>query len=310
MLRLVIVNPLAGKGKGYKYVGIIKKIFANIKKEGVIPNDKIFIEITQEVGHATRLVSEYIEKYDETIVVYVVGGDGTLSEVAQAIKYIDRVSMVVIPRGTGNDFSRSTNSYNSMRKIIRKSIEENPVKVDAIKTGTYTCVNVLNAGLDAAIADNMNLFRKWPLISGSMKYKLAIAYTLLGARNYKLKIRVDDKVYKGMYTLVAIGNNKYYGGGIEALPYADISDGMLDVCMIDATTLIQKLIFLPKYSKGKHMGIKLVKLLKGKEITVVANRKIPLSIDGEVVLTNRFKAKIEEKSVNIIKTLDKSTKII
>ena len=310
MLRLVIVNPMAGKGKGNKYVEIIKKIFANIKKDGIIPNDKIFVETTQGIGHATTIVTQYIETYDEAIVVYVVGGDGTLSEVAQAIKYIDRVSMVVIPKGTGNDFSRSINSYTSMRKIIRRSIGETPVKIDSIKIGSNTCINVLNAGLDAAIADNMNLFRKWPGISGSMKYKLAIAYTILGARNYKLKIRVDDKIYKGMYTLVAIGNNKYYGGGVEALPYADISDGILDICLIDATTFIQKLIFLPRYSKGKHMGIKIVKLLKGKEISIVSNRKIPLSIDGEVILTNRFKAKIEEKSVNIIKTLDKSEKII
>ena len=167
-------------------------------------------------------------------------------------------------------------------------------------------MNVSNAGLDAAIADNMNLFRKWPLISGSMKYKLAIAYTIFGAKKYKLKIRIDNKIYKGVYTLIAIGNNKYYGGGVKALPDADIADGKFNICLIDATTLMQKLIFLPKYSKGKHEGISIVKLLEGKEISVVSTRKIPVSIDGEIVLTNRFKAKIEEKSVNIIKTLDKS----
>ena len=166
-------------------------------------------------------------------------------------------------------------------------------------------MNVLNAGLDAAIADNMNLFRKWPLISGSMKYKLAIAYTLFGAKKYKLKVRVDDKVYKGVYTLIAIGNNKYYGGGVKALPYADISDGMLSICLIDSTTFLQKLVFLPKYSKGKHEKISIVKLLKGKEISVVSTRRMPVSIDGEIIQTNRFKAKIQEKSINVIKTLDK-----
>lgn len=305
MLRLVILNPMAGTGKGLKYLRGIENIFTNIKKEGLIPKDKVCIELTKFVGHATEIVKEYVEKYTGEIVVYVVGGDGTLSEVAEAIKYIDRASMVVIPRGTGNDFARATNSFKSMRKIIRKSLDEKPIKVDSISIGKRTCMNVLNAGLDAAIADNMNLFRKWPVISGSMKYKLAIAYTIFGARNYKLKIRVDDKIYKGVYTLIAIGNNKYYGGGVKALPYAEIDDGKLDVCLIDSTTLIQKLFFLPKFSKGKHEGIKLVKLLKGKEISVVSTRKMPVSVDGEIHYTNRFKAKVEEKSVNIIKTLDK-----
>lgn len=305
MVRLVIVNPMAGIGKGLKYLRGIESIFLNIKKEGLIKQDKVFIELTKHIGHATTIVEEYIQQYEEPIVIYVVGGDGTLSEVASAIKYIDRASMVVIPRGTGNDFARATNSYKSMRKIIRKSLEQNVIKVDSIKIGNRTCMNVLNAGLDAAIADNMNLFRKWPVVSGSMKYKLAIAYTIFGAKNYKLKIRVDNKIYKGVYTLIAIGNNKYYGGGVKALPYAEIDDGMLDICLINSTSLLQKLIFLPKYSKGKHEGISLVKMLKGKEISVVSTRKIPVSIDGEIYYTNRFKAKAEEKSVNIVKTLDK-----
>lgn len=309
MVRLVVLNPMAGSGKGIKYKDGIKKIFSNIQNEGLIPEDKVFIELTDYVGHATVIVKEYIEKYIEPIVVYVVGGDGTLSEVAGACKHIDRLSIVVIPRGTGNDFARVTNSYKSIRKVIRESIEGKLEKIDSIEIGKNTCMNVLNAGLDAAIADNMNLFRKWPFISGSMKYKLAIAYTIFGARNYKLKIRVDDKIYKGMYTLIAIGNNKYYGGGVKALPDAKIDDGLLDICLIDSTTLFQKLIFLPKYSKGKHEDISLVKLLKGKEISVVATRKIPVSIDGEIVYTNKFKAKIEEKSVNIVKTLDKKEKI-
>ena len=46
-----------------------------------------------------------------------------------AIKHIDRVSMVVIPKGTGNDFSRAVNSYKSMRKIIRESIDKAPLKI-------------------------------------------------------------------------------------------------------------------------------------------------------------------------------------
>ena len=306
MVRLVIVNPMAGTGKGVKYVKGLEKIFLNIKKEGLIKEDKVFIETTDYIGHATLIVKNYLKEYSEQIVVYVVGGDGTLSEVVHALKYIDRASIVVIPKGTGNDFSRTVNSYKSMRKIIRSSLDKTPTLVDTINMGNRTAINVLNAGLDAAIADNMELFRKWPFVSGSMKYKLAIAYTIFGAKKYKLKIRIDGKIYKGLYTLIAIGNNKYYGGGVKALPDADISDGKLNICLIDSTTFIQKLMFLPKYSKGKHEKIKLVKLLKGKEVSVVSYKKIPVSIDGEIVLTNRFKAKIEEKSVNIIKTLDKS----
>lgn len=306
MLRLVILNPMSGKAKGLKYEKQINKIFSNLKKDGLLKDDKVVIEKTKCIGDGTTIAKEYLEKYNsEEIVIYVVGGDGTLSEVASSVKFHNNASIVVIPKGTGNDFSRAVNSYKSMRKIIRKSLENEKQLVDSIKIKNFTCMNVLNAGFDAAIADNMNLFRKWPVISGSMKYKLAIVYTLFSGKKYRLKIRVDDKVFKGVYTLIAIGNNKYYGGGIKVLPDADISNGLLDICIIDATNLLQKLRFLPKFSKGKHIGLSIVHMLKGKEISVVSNKKFPVSIDGEIINTNRFKAKIEEKSIRIIKTLDK-----
>ena len=305
MLRLVIVNPMAGKSKGEKYAKSIQKIFFNIQKEGCIVEDEIKIELTKGIGDATNIVNRYIDTYKENIVVYVVGGDGTIGEVASGCKNIDRVSIVVIPKGTGNDFSRMVNSYNSIRKIIRSSLENETAMVDTITVKGRTCVNVVNTGFDAAVADNMNLFRKWNILSGSMKYKLAIVYTLFRAKKYRLKIRIDGKIYKGVYTLLAIGNNKYYGGGVKILPKADMTDGLLDICLIDSTTLIQKLMYLPKLTKGKHENIKVVHMLNAKEVSVASNKKIPVSIDGEIIYTNRFKAKIEENSIKIIKTLDK-----
>lgn len=307
MLRLVVINPVSGNAKGNRYFRSIKRIFRNIKKEGLIKNDKICIELTKCVGDATNIVKRYIEKFPEQqIIVYVVGGDGTLGEVATACLNVLNISIVAIPKGTGNDFSRMLNSYTSMRKIIRRSLEIKPNTIDCMLVNKdKTCINVLNAGFDAQIAANMNLFRKWNFLSGSMKYKLAIVYTLFSAKQYKLKVRVDDKEFKGKFTLIAIGNSKYYGGGIKILPEAEMADGDLDVCLIDATNIFQKLQFLPKLVKGKHTNIPVVHMLKGKNITVVATRKIPLSIDGEIVYTNRFRAKIIEKSIKIIKTLDK-----
>lgn len=307
ILRLVVINPVAGKAKGNRYVKSITKIFENIKKDGLIENDTICIQTTKGVKDATLIVRRYIKEFaKEDIVIYVVGGDGTLGEVATACINIPNVAIVAIPKGTGNDFSRMLNSYNSMRKIIRRSIQTTPETVDSILVNKdKICINVLNTGLDAQIADNMNLFRKWNFLSGSMKYKLAIVYTLFSAKQYKLKVRVDSKVYKGKYTLLAIGNSKYYGGGVMILPEAEMSDNMLDICLIDATTMVQKLNFLPKLMKGKHTNIPLVHMLKGKNIRVVSNKKLPLSIDGEIVYTNRFRAKILEKSIKIIKTLDK-----
>ena len=305
MVRLVIVNPYSGTSRGVKYAKTINKVFEDLKKEYEF-DDNVFIEYTEYIGHATEIVLEYgIKCTNDDIVIYVVGGDGTVSEVATAINNKKNMHMVVIPRGTGNDFARVTNSYRSIRKIIKASLQIQPEKVDSILVNRRTSANMINCGFDAAICNNMNHFRRIPFISGSLKYKLAIVYTIFSPNTYNLKIRVDNKVFKGKYTLVAIGNNKYCGGGINMLPDADISDGYLDICIIKNTTLIQKLIYLPKLTKGKHRNLNIVTMLRGKKVYIASNRKIPICIDGEVLFTKGFIAKVSEKTLSVIKTLDK-----
>lgn len=306
MVRLVIVNPYAGNKRGSKYAKTVQKVFANLKKDNFCIDDKIIIEYTEYVGHATEIVIEYSIMYKhEDIVVYVIGGDGTVSEVATAIIGKDNIFMVVIPKGTGNDFAKATNSYKSIRKIVKSSIENTPKKVDCIKVNNKVVTNMINSGLDAAIAYNLKYFRNIPLISGKMKYGLAILYTVFTPRKYNMKIRLDGKVYKGKYTLVAIGNNKYCGGGVNILPHAEIDDGTLDVCIIKNTTLLQKMKYLPKLTKGKHENLPVVKMLKAENISVVSNKKIPVSFDGEVKYIKGFIAKISKNTLNVIETLDK-----
>lgn len=305
MIRLVIINPYSGNRRGEKYANTIRKVFDNLQKENDLKDD-IFIEYTEYIGHALEIANEYSIKYkEEGIVIYIVGGDGTVSEVATAIKNKENISMIVIPKGTGNDFARALNSCRSIRKIIKKSLENEPTKVDSIDVNHKVSANMVNVGLDAAIGNNVNHFRKIPFIPGSFKYKLAIAYTIFSPVKYNFKIRADGKVQKGKYTLVAIGNNKYCGGGVNILPDADIEDSKLNVCIVKNTNLVQKLIYLPKLMKGKHQGIKLIELLECKNISIVSNRKFPISIDGEVEFTNKLNAKISEKSLSVIKTLDK-----
>lgn len=259
MIRLVIVNPYSGNRRGTKYAKTIEKVFIDLKKEYDIIEDNVFIEYTEYNGHATEIVLDYEIKFKkQDMVVYVVGGDGTLSEVATAINGKDNISMVVVPKGTGNDFARAVNSYRSIRKIIKMSILNKPEKVDTILVNKKIATNMINTGLDAAIAANLDKFRKIPLISGNLKYKLAIAYTVFLPKIYNLKIRIDDKVIKGKFTLIAIGNNKYCGGGVNMVPDAKIDDGLLDICIVKNVNLLEKMMYLPKIMKGKHTNLKVV----------------------------------------------------
>lgn len=291
MKHIILVNPVSGNKKGEKRSIAIQKL---LKKNGIDAN----IILSRFSKDLTNISKQYSNK--EKCRFYVLGGDGSLNEVVTGIIGTDS-EIVVIPCGTGNDFIKSISKYMSMRKIIKSSINTQSTPTDLMKINNKMyCINILNCGFDALVAKNVDKFRNIPFISGKMKYNLSIFYTLIMNKNYKFKIRSNNEITKKSFTLAAVCNGKYYGGGISPCPDANVTDGILDVCLIDSTRVRQKIIFLPKYSKSKHIGLKQVKTLKTDSLHIVSNHAFPISIDGEVIFSNKLSIKILPKAINIV----------
>lgn len=211
--------------------------------------------------------------------------------------------VVVIPAGTGNDFIRSISKYKSMRKIIINSINNSAKKVDVMKLNhNKYCINLLSVGFDAMVGKNVDKFRWLPFISGTTKYNLSIIYTLFKNKNFKLKLRINNNILKKNFTLVAISNGKFYGGGVCPSPEAKVNDGILDICSIDNTSFFTKLKLLPKYKASKHTKLNKTTMYKTKNIAIVSNKQFPVNVDGEIFYTNRLKCSIIENAINIVNT--------
>lgn len=292
MKHIILVNPVSGRHSGLKHGIIIQKLLSKYNINSSI--------ITSEYpGHLTKITKDITS--NEKCRLYVVGGDGSLNEVICGI--IGRDSeIVVIPCGTGNDFIKSISDYMSLRKIVTLSIGREAIKTDILKLNDNKyCINILNSGFDAMVAQNVDKFRKLNFLSGKMKYNISIFYTLMRNKNYNLKIRLDnDIVYKGKFTLAVIANGKYYGGGVKPCPDAKCNDGIIDTCIVDATSIFQKIRFLPSYKKGEHLKYSQAHIKKAKKVLIVSNNKFPVSIDGEVFYTNRLSAEILKDAVNIV----------
>lgn len=292
MKHVILVNPVSGNRKGKKHgIAIIKLLKKyNINAKMIVSNKKgELIDISKKLASKNKCR------------FYSVGGDGTLNEIVTGIFGTDS-EIVVIPCGTGNDFIKNISKYRSLRKIIKESIDKKSTKTDIIKLNNNRyCINILNTGFDAMVAKNIDLFRKVPFISGKAKYNLSIFYTLLMNKNFKFKIRYDNKDYlKGNYTLAAICNGKYYGGGIAPCKNVNVSDGILNTCIVDSTRVRQKIVLLPKYKKSTHFNLKQVHLKNCNSISIVSNHKFPVSIDGEIIYTNKIKAKLLKEAINIV----------
>ncbi len=305
MKHLFIVNPIAGKGKALEYIPKIEEYFSTIK-------DIFFIEVTRYPGHAIELVKQYVSK--DTFRVYSVGGDGTLNEVLNGMAGSDS-SLAVIPSGSGNDFVKSIMSYSvdkispekditkgsSKNTLLERLINGNEAMVDVGKINGRYFINISSLGFDAEVVYKSHKIKKLPLITGLFAYILSVFATLISYKTNPLKIIIDGLTIEKGTLLVAVANGKYYGGGMQAVPLAEISDGFLDICLIEYTGRFKILKFFPKFIKGEHAEVKEVSFYRGKNISIISKNKVAMNVDGETdIISGKIDFEIIPKAVRIV----------
>ncbi|MFL0268434.1 diacylglycerol/lipid kinase family protein [Candidatus Clostridium radicumherbarum] len=293
MKHLFIINPIAGKGKTLKLIPIIEKVFK-------ARNEEFVIEITKYIGHAAEIAEKYSNEEDYR--VYSVGGDGTLNEVLNGIVNTNS-SLAVIPSGTGNDFIKSIFKYNkkiSMEDILIKTINGKEERIDLGKVNDRYFLNIASVGFDAEVAYNSNKFKKLPLINGRLAYILGLLLTVLKYKNYDLNIKIDNTSLRLNSLLVAVANGRYYGGGINVAPKANLKDGFFDVCLIKRVGRLKILGLFPKVINGTHETIKEVNFKNGKAVHIISKEDLAFNIDGEIIRGKEAEFQIINHGVQIV----------
>jgi YegS/Rv2252/BmrU family lipid kinase len=282
MKHIFIVNPISGKGKAKKLIPLIEAYFANH------PGEFEIIE-TQNHGAASEIASRYPTGSD--VVLYSVGGDGTAFEVLNGLH--DKVPMAIIPGGTGNDYFRMLGYKDKeLAKIIADTIEGRNVRVDHGVCNGMKIINTSSMGFDAQInktADDIG--RKLP-IPRTMVYLVSVFITLSQLRSYDLTLQLPDGTHKFKAILIVINNGRWYGGGFQPTPMADIQDGHFDILVVDACNWLTVLRLLPKYMKGTHINEPIAHFFKADQFVVESVGKVDFGLDGEPLVGDRFEYQI------------------
>ena len=96
MRALVIVNPVAGNGRTARVWSRIRPDVDGLSACECVASER--------VGHARELAQSAVQAGYERVIV--VGGDGTVCEVASGVAHTP-TAVAVIPAGTGNDCCRN-----------------------------------------------------------------------------------------------------------------------------------------------------------------------------------------------------------
>lgn len=142
-------------------------------------------------------------------------------------------------------------------------------------------LNIASIGFDSEVVKNTQMIRK--RIKLGIAYVIGVLKTLVTFRDKKIKLEIDDILVDKNILLVAVGNGKYYGGGLKILPMAIVEDGYFHVCIVSRPSKIKLLFLFPSIFKGKHIKFKkYVEIVKAKKIKVITEDEIYLNVDGEI----------------------------
>jgi diacylglycerol kinase (ATP) len=252
----------------------------------------------------SRLAAEAADGGASLLVV--VGGDGSVNEVANGIAGRDGAEIAVIARGTGWDFVRT---YGIPRDVDEAVAVATGGRVREIDLGRVAYrawagaeseayfANIASAGMSGAIAQRANETSK--ALGGKLSYLWATLAVFARWQVSDVRVAVDGERRDGRMHDVVIANGRYFGGGMMICPEAEPDDGRFDVLLIGDLSKRDLLMTLPKTYTGRHLPHPKAELLRGSTVTVDATEPLPIELDGEQPGTTPARFEIVPRALRV-----------
>ena len=266
----LIANRTSGSGSAGAYIDDVKTL---LEARGV----DFEIRETQYPGHATALAKAAVDEGFDVIVA--VGGDGTLRETALSVVHTDRI-LGLLPCGTGNDYARAVGIPTDAKAAVDILLNGTDRTVDAGQANEQIFFNIAGFGFDVDVLDYTEEFKP-KCKKGETAYRLGVLKAVFGLKLRKTTLTFPDGAVEKNVLMAAAGIGTHFGGGMNVLPESDMSDGLLDVCIAHDVTRLRLLSLLPKFIKGKHIGLPVITYRKTTEVTVVCDPVSRIEVDGE-----------------------------
>ncbi|GHV53661.1 diacylglycerol kinase [Spirochaetia bacterium] len=247
---LVILNPIAGKGKALKEYPKIERF---LRDHG----EDYEIVLTRGPEEAIEIARNC--PLDDNTAVVAAGGDGTCNEVVNGLLTRKeplpfRPLFGHLPIGRGNDFSYTARIPDDLEKALEILIQRKTVPLDAgFVTGGYFpegryFVNGLGIGFDTKVGLEAARMKR---VHSALSYALGAIITMIHFKfSPRLEIHYDDKSLTLDAAIVSLMNGQRMGGSFLMGPRASLNDGVIDMCAANHRTRLQICKIILHYTKG------------------------------------------------------------
>jgi YegS/Rv2252/BmrU family lipid kinase len=276
-----IINPFSSNGNYQPFVQEIKSKFP-----------EILVYISESID-ATK---EFIKNNFEGIDIFVaVGGDGTISTVAQALVHTEKI-LAIFPMGSGNGFARETNFTKNLDQLIAKIQAKKSQAIDSFTVNGKFSINVAGVGFDGAVIEAFEKTSR-----GFQNYIKVSIRTFFKYKPISINF-LEEKYQKfnGKYLMLNIANTRQFGNNAYIAPQASHSDGLLEMVLVKKFPFTHSLQFAYRMFTKKLIPNQYLHYISAPEIEFEVDSEL-WHLDGEFNnIPSPIQVKILPKSLTIL----------
>ena len=263
----LLVNPSAGGGRTRELLPAVERA---LTARGLGHR----VVLTESLEHARDSALAAVSGGETPVVM---SGDGLIGQIGGALAGSD-ATMGVIPGGRGNDLARVLGIPAEPEEAVAvlAAGDVRTIDVGEVNGERYLCV--ASCGFDS---DANRIANEAKLIKGRLVYAYAALRAMAAWKPARFTITLDGDRREFRGYSVAAANSKAFGGGMFIAPDALLDDGALDVVYITQVGRFHYLRGLPKVFDGSHVENDEVVVLRGRELTIEADRPFAVYADGE-----------------------------
>jgi len=243
--------------------------------------------VTYAIRDPARLpetVREVLDGDSDYRLLILGGGDGSVSSVVDFLAHRD-VALGILPLGTANDFARTLEIPADIEGACQTVASGKVVDVDLGLAGDNYYVNVASTGLSVRVTQALSPQLKRRI--RALAYPAAAIRAFLDHEPFSARLTFPDgdhePVEHGRLLHLAVGNGRFYGGGVVVAPDAGIDDRTLDICAIELGRP-RTLIGVARYLKsGDFVRMEGVHHHRTERVRLETEPDLPINIDGELV---------------------------
>ncbi len=283
-----IINPISGTASKEGIPALIDSHIDATKYE-------VRTVFTEYSGHAAELTKSFVEEGVDIVVA--VGGDGTVNEVARALRE-SPTALGIIPAGSGNGLARHLmlpQTPEGAIDIINEGIVHE-LDYGLINNHPFFCT--CGVGFDAFISKRFAEAGK----RGKITYLENILKAGLKYESETYSISIDGGEFQSYKAfLVSIANASQYGNDAYIAPQASMNDGLLDIVIMEPLGILTApQVGIDLMSKTITQSAR-TKCFQGKDIIIRRSKPGLIHYDGDPIeATADLHVELRKKGIRMV----------